>query len=430
MARRKILNSLQARLSLLALALTLLFALLAGGYAYWDSYHESHEFQDDLLRQISHFSENSPNPVVLDDNSDAKIYIQWADSPQSQRRLDLKAPLSEGFHLVREDDDNYRVFVRNTNHGQMMVMQENEYREELAEQSARSSAWPLVILSPLLALLSIWVVRRTMRPLQSLSRQVRARSDLDLTPLPVEALPVEVLTLVEAINQLLRRVDSSIKQQKRFIGDASHELRSPLTALSLQLERLEALPLGPEATALVQSIRANVQRNRALLEQLLSLARAQNDEAKELKTVVVPRIFRQVIADLWPLAERKNLDIGMLEDSRGALLANETEIYLLVKTLVDNAIKYAPEGAQIDLAVRETPGRVVLSVEDSGPGIPAEERARVLEPFYRILGSGQPGSGLGLAIAQTVAGHYRGEIRLLDAENFPSGLRVEVIFRR
>ena len=82
------------------------------------------------------------------------------------------------------------------------------------------------------------------------------------------------------------------------------------------------------------------------------------------------------------------------------------------------------------MAVRETPGRVVLSVEDSGPGIPAEERARVLEPFYRILGSGQPGSGLGLAIAQTVAGHYRGEIRLLDAENFPSGLRVEVIFRR
>lgn len=162
-----------------------------------------------------------------------------------------------------------------------------------------------------------------------------------------------------------------------------------MTALSLQAERLNEQPLPTEAKTQLSQLQQDIRRSRDLLEQLFSLARIQNRTQNSLQAVSIQSIFTKVIEDLYPLAEQKAQDIGVTSSEDVELQANDTDLYLLIKTLADNAIRYTPAGSQIDLSVQQTADNVILCVEDNGNGIPAAERQRVLEPFYRILGSDQ-----------------------------------------
>lgn len=143
-------------------------------------------------------------------------------------------------------------------------------------------------------------------------------------------------------------------------------------------------------------------------------------------SVAVQPILRRVIEDLLPLADAKNHDIGVISSENPSILANELDIYTLIKTLVDNAIRYTPNGSQIDLSAQIQNNKLLICIEDNGNGIPQSERERVLNPFYRILGSGETGTGLGLSIADTIAKHYGGNIMLKSSLHFETGLRVEV----
>ena len=277
---------------------------------------------------------------------------------------------------------------------------------------------------PLMLLLFVWVVRKNMRPIHRLSQAVSQRTEQDLTPLPTQNIPSEVVGFVSAINLLLDKAGRFMQQQKRFIADASHELRSPMTALSLQVENLQQLPLSDEAKAQVAQIQQGIQRNRHLLEQLLSLARLQNTSAAERRWVDVNAVFRQVIEAVLPLAADK--DIGVVSSSNVNVMGEEMDFYLLIKTLVDNAVSYTPAGSQIDLSVEETENAWLIHVEDNGCGISAAERERVLEPFYRILGTRQQGSGLGLSIAQEIVRKYHGSLQLCDSRHFEHGLWVRI----
>lgn len=199
-----------------------------------------------------------------------------------------------------------------------------------------------------------------------------------------------------------------------------------MTALSLQAERLNEQPLPTEAKTQLSQLQQGIRRSRDLLEQLLSLARIQNRTQNSLQAVSIQSIFTKVIEDLYPLAEQKAQDIAVTSSEDVELQANDTDLYLLIKTLADNAIRYTPAGTQIDLSVQQTADNVILCVEDNGNCIPAAERQRVLEPFYRILGSDQQGSGLGLAIATNIVQNYHGSIQLSDSTHFESGLLVTV----
>lgn len=219
-------------------------------------------------------------------------------------------------------------------------------------------------------------------------------------------------------------------QQKRFIADAAHELRSPMTALSLQAERLKNQNMPAEAKSQVLQLNQGIRRSCNLLEQLLSFARSQNKEHKHQGMLNLHTIFNRVIEDLYPLVEQKNQDIGVISTGNPTFYANETDAYLLIKTLVDNAIRYTPEGSQIDLSAVEHDDVLEIFVEDNGKGIPEEERERVLDPFYRILGSDEQGSGLGLAITHQIVQNYGGELQLLDSPHFESGLMVKILFKK
>lgn len=363
------------------------------------------------------------------------------------RCLPLPATLKNGFHAFQHQNLEYRVYVhRLRDDSRIAVSQETRIRDQIARQSALYATLPLLLLVPVLLAVMLMLIRLMLRPLAELSRTVDARQEHDLKPLPKTDLPTELQPFVNAINGLLGRTGAAMESQRRFVADAAHELRSPLAALSLQAERLHAAPMSSEATERLETLQAGIRRSRHLLEQLLLLARAQNARwgqgqaaataASAPAAVAVLPVMRRVLEDLLPLADQKGLNLGISAapgatqdaeaDERIRVSADEMALYTLLRNLADNAIRYTPAGGQIDLWVDRRGAEVVMAVQDDGPGIPAEERARVVDPFYRVLGTGESGSGLGLSIVDTLVGNLKGRLRLDDAEGHAHGLRAEV----
>ena len=423
-------QSLQVRISIALILMFLPLSIIAGAFSYYQTYHEAEELQDDLLRQTAAYI----NPKTTDYTqigSENHILIQTFGQEDT---VPLSNTLGEGFHTIKggvdddddDDDDEYRAYIHQTPQGKIAVLQETEYRDDLAATAAYQSVLPLLIALPLMILLTVWITYRAMRPVKTLSASLGQRRSDDLSPLDGEGVPSEIQGFVTAINQLLQRTGENIRRQQRFIADAAHELRSPLTALSLQAERLTKLPQSDEAREQTGLILQSIQRNRHLLEQLLTHARAQGSETqRNLTDISLQAQFRSVLQELMPLALNKQQDIGVAVENDLRIRADDTEIYTLIKTFTDNAIRYTPAGGRIDIGFSETPTTLTIWVEDDGPGIPAAERSRVTDAFYRILGTEQQGTGLGLSIADAIAKRYGGKLILADSRNFAHGLLIQ-----
>lgn len=419
-------QSLQVKISLALICMLLPLSILAGIFSYYDTYHETQEVQDDLLRQVANYLD----PSDADDenhslDNDNKISVQFPNTPNPI--VSLPKQISDGLHTIQADDDDdyYRVYTRNTKQGRIAVMQESDYREELAEMAAVQSILPMLLALPLIILLTVWITHRAMRSVKTLSNDLEQRQINDLSPMDTQDIPSEIQGFVVAINNLLRRTDENVRQQQRFIADAAHELRSPMTALSLQAERLNNMQLSAEAREQSALLQQSIQRNRHLLEQLLSLARVQAPETQRPKTLIsLQNQFRRVLQELMPLALAKGQDIGVAVENDCQIHADDTEIYTLIKTFTDNAIRYTSKGGRIDLGFDETAEYLNIWVEDDGPGIPPSERQRVIDPFYRILGTEQQGTGLGLSIADTIVKRHQGRLKLADSRRFDSGLLI------
>ena len=424
-------QSLQVRISIALILMFLPLSIIAGAFSYYQTYHEAEELQDDLLRQTAAYI----NPKTTDYTqigSENHILIQTFGQEDT---VPLSDTLGEGFHTIKgsvddddddDDDDEYRAYIRQTPQGKIAVLQETEYRDDLAATAAYQSVLPLLIALPLMILLTVWITYRAMRPVKTLSAALGKRRPDDLSPLDGNGVPSEIQGFVTAINQLLQRTGENIRRQQRFIADAAHELRSPLTALSLQAERLTKLPQSDEAREQTGLILQSIQRNRHLLEQLLTHARAQGSETqRNLTDISLQAQFRRVLQELMPLALDKQQDIGVAVENDLRIRADDTEIYTLIKTFTDNAIRYTPAGGRIDIGFSETPTTLAIWVEDDGPGIPAAERSRVTDAFYRILGTEQQGTGLGLSIADAIAKRYGGKLILTDSRNFAHGLLIQ-----
>lgn len=419
-------QSLQVKISIALICMLLPLSILAGIFSYYDTYHETQEVQDDLLRQVANYLD----PSDADDekhslDNDNKISVQFPNTPNPI--VSLPEQISDGLHTIQADDDDdyYRVYTRNTKQGRIAVMQESDYREELAEMAAVQSILPMLLALPLIILLTVWITHRAMRSVKTLSNDLEQRQINDLSPMDTQNIPSEIQGFVVAINNLLQRTDENVRQQQRFIADAAYELRSPMTALSLQAERLNNMQLSAEAREQSALLQQSIQRNRHLLEQLLSLARAQAPETQRPKTLIsLQNQFRRVLQELMPLALAKGQDIGVAVENDCQIHADDTEIYTLIKTFADNAIRYTPKGGRIDLGFDETAEYLNIWVEDDGPGIPPSERQRVIDPFYRILGTEQQGTGLGLSIANTIVKRHQGRLKLADSRRFDSGLLI------
>jgi signal transduction histidine kinase len=415
-------QSLLRRLWLWMTVSVVLVGLSTAALSYFFGYQEANELQDAQLRQIASlvhrwgsFPDSALNPAGADVDKDARIVVQKLGAPVGAHGLQLPPRLADGMHVVQSGGHAWRVFVRQSDQGRIAVAQRTDLRTDAAIDSAQRTLFPLLALIPLLALLSAWVVRQALRPLRRMAQGVDARSESDLHPLPEADVPQEVLPFVRSINRLLQRLQAAMEQQRRFVADAAHELRTPIAVLGMQVDNLTPLQRDPEARERIGALQQGLRRARAVVEQLLSLARSQGEQALQWQTIDPARVVREVISDLLPLAESRQIDLGLDRADPARLQTDPALLYTLLRNAVDNALRYTPEGGRVDLRVIEAGGELVIEVQDSGPGIPPDQLARVFEPFVRLPGSAGEGSGLGLSIIRQIAKRLGGKVTLDNA---------------
>jgi two-component system OmpR family sensor kinase/two-component system sensor histidine kinase QseC len=284
---------------------------------------------------------------------------------------------------------------------------------------------PLAIAAPLVALAVWWLVGLSLAPLRNLVAAVRARGAETLTPLPLAGLPSELAPLGAALNALLARLDASFEAQRAFVADAAHELRSPLTALKLQLDLARRAPDEATRTRALAELAAGTERMRHLIEQLLVLARAEPGGAGSANgDADLSEIARQATADAVPLAASRGMELELDAERPLRVSGDEAALRILLRNLIDNAVRYAGTGGRVQVQVSENADQAVVRVDDSGPGIPPAERARVFDRFYRRDGGDTTGSGLGLAIVRAIADRHGAAVDLSDSPL--GGLRAEL----
>jgi two-component system OmpR family sensor kinase len=442
--KKRLNESVQLKLSFTLSLAILVVAVVAGAFSFMSAFDEAHELQDDVLRQVAQLMDRQrllPTPAAAatrpkDGDEESRVIVQRLGQDNTSSTgvadggsLQLPATLADGLHTLEVGGETFRVLVKTTATGERIaVAQESGFRNEIARDGALRTVLPFLILVPVLLLIVADLVRKMFRPIATLSKEIDQRAEQDLHPVEDSHLPVEVRTFAVAINRLLTRVGQAMDTQRRFVADAAHELRSPLTALSLQAERLAQAELSGSARDRLTVLRQGIERGRSLLDQLLTLAKAQSATEFPKSPVSIQGIYRRVLEDLMPLAEAKHIDIGVEGTQDAQVWVSELDMIAVAKNLVDNAIRNTPEGGRVDLSVGTADGRAVLRIQDNGPGIPLAERDRVFDPFYRSLGSEQIGSGLGLSIVQTIANRIGAEIRLDFAnETRQTGLSVTVL---
>jgi len=403
--------------------------------SYFSALNEAKEIQDGGLKQVAKLIKLDKVSFPLHENSGKKseIIIQPIYSTNHTEHypltdyLQLLNNLPDGFRTLKAGKSNYRVFIfRLPNQERIAVAQSTALRDEAAISGAISTALPMLLLLPILIATAYFLIHNAFKPITLLSDDIQHRDAQDLTPFTFASIPVEVRPLLVAINQLFNKVSQSVETQKRFIADAAHELRTPLTALSLQAERLASTEMTAIAYERLKTLRQGIDRASALLEQLLSLAKAQNSIQQDVKTLSVNHVYINVLENLLPIAEAKGINVGIKSKQDEIVKMSEMDLLSIIKNLVDNAIRYTPNGGQVDLSVLRETNNVILEIEDSGCGIPHAERERVFDAFYRVLGNDSQGSGLGLSIVKTIVNRLGGTISLLDSDNFSSGLKVRV----
>jgi len=351
--------------------------------------------------------------VQVWDGNGVEVYLS-----QPQQRLPQRA--QPGFTTVATDTGEWRVFSTLAGGRVVQVAQPMNLRRELAASMALRTIVPLLGVVPFLALLLWFGIARGLSPLERVAVAVGERSPHALLPLAEAGLPAEVRPLVHALNGLLGRLDRALGAQRAFIADAAHELRSPLTAVHLQAQLAERATSDAERAGALADLRAGLERANHLVEQLLTLAREEPGVSdRPFAPVNLSELARHVLAEYTAIADLHRVDLGMAGgDAKGAdviVNGDAAGLRAMLANLVDNAVRYTPAGGRVDVAVRRERNDAVLAVSDTGPGIPAGERARVFDRFYRVPGTGAAGvagSGLGLAIVKRIAERHDATITL------------------
>ena len=291
-------------------------------------------------------------------------------------------------------------------------------RTELAARTAGRLLLPVLVLLPILGLAGWWVVGRGLEPLGRIAGAVKERSPTALTPVQTSGLPIEIQPLADALNDLLARLDHSFVLQRRFAADAAHELRTPLTALNLQVQLAERAHSDEDRARAFERLRQGIRRATRLVQQLLTMARLDPDAAAATPAAIdLASLVASVVEDLRPLATERAITLqGTAAAGSATVLGSEDALRILFNNLVDNAIRYTPEGGRVTTTVAGGSADVEVIVEDTGPGIPEEERERVFDRFYRGRSTSATGTGLGLAIVSQVAELHRGKVTLEAAE--------------
>lgn len=437
-------HSLRGRLLWFLLAAITMAAIAQAMVAYRSALNDADQIFDYHMQQMAMalrssatLTNKAADTAADPENDDLVVQVWTPDGAQVFRSLS-RAALPQravlGFSNVKANNTTYRIFSVQTSNQTVQVAQDMAVRQRMAGTLALRTVGPIAVMAPVLMLVVWWVVSGSLAPVSRVKRQVAARQADDLSPVSENDLPDEVLPLVQELNLLFGRVRTAFEAQQHFVADAAHELRTPLAALKLQVLSLERAQDDAARSVAVARVTAGIERATRLVEQLLVLARQEGVQHEvTLEPVNLTELVKRTLGDMSGLAQARQIDLGVHHADDVTVAGQSDALLILLRNLVDNAIKYTPSGGTVDIDLRRTegaggkPGRILLCVEDSGPGIEPEERERVFSRFYRVPGSPAGGSGLGLAIIRSIAERHQAVLSLDSSERL-GGLKIKVDF--
>lgn len=336
---------------------------------------------------------------------------------------------------LRIGSDDWVLYTDVSGNGVTQAAQRLSARHETAVESASKIILPMFGLVLFVAALLLFALRRGLAPLDAAARDIAARTAASLSPVQTDGVPAEILPLVGSINGLMARLAQAMNRQRRFLADAAHELRTPVTALRLQLQLLRQARNDIDRTEAMDELQAGIDRSQRLIEKLLQLARAEPDVvARRHEAVDLAELARSVVARMNKKADQQQLDLGAVAKTGLVVEGDPEQLAVLLDNLVENALRYTPAGGAIDVMAEVLDGVPTLRVIDTGPGVPEAERERVFGRFYRgcdaaRLARDAGGSGLGLSIVRAIAELHGVLVTLHDGAGAGGGgLEVRVAF--
>jgi len=425
-------KSLRARLFVGLTAVILLAGCIGGAFTYLWAFDEAIEMQDSILIQIGSLLQNggvksdqSLRGIDVDADVDVTELGAAPHGPAEERRL---WSLQDGLHVASRTGQSARVLLRTRPDGsRFAVTQLTDVRDDIASGMALRTLLPIAALIPCLLLVAALVVAGSLRPVVRLAGDLDARRADNMSPLPLAGTPSELHPFIASINGLLERMKLMMDQQRRFVADAAHELRTPITALSLQAENLDPADLPEQARERLGALKQGMRRTKHLLEQLLALARHEAGPNDEATVVPLDRTAKDLVADLVPDAARKGIDLGFQLIEPIATKGGPVMVATMIRNLLDNAVRFTQQGGRVDVGVYREGNEAVVQIEDTGPGIPSGDIDRIFEPFFRGSRPAEDGTGLGLSIVKRIVDRLGGIVVLENiSDRAPKGLRATV----
>jgi two-component system sensor histidine kinase QseC len=437
--------SLKQRLLLLSITTVTLVWIAATVFTYFDAREEFDEILDSHLAQAAALlvvqaggetDDQEVEHAPLLHKYSLRVAFQVWEEGRILRLHSANAPeqpladREQGFSDKVIAGQRWRVFSTwdNEHRNLIHVAERSEARDELARDIAGNLLEPLWFSLPFLAVL-LWIaVTRGLRPLVKLGDELEQRAPDNLAPLNAGTTPREVTPLVERLNKLFARIESSMQKERRFTADAAHELRTPVAGIKAQAQVARNATSEAERIHALDNAILGCDRAAHLIEQLLTLARIDTlgDEASQPCRLRV--LAAEVIATIVPTALAQQVQLELEEGEDTVVSGAPALLRILLRNLIDNAVKHTPAGTVVRIGIGKEAGEICLSVTDNGPGIPAEELKRVSERFYRPAGTQASGSGLGLSIVKRIAEIHGASVQI-DAVTGASGLRVQVTFK-
>ena len=405
------------------------------------SLNEENGFLDDQLRQIALSVGDTPSAagessqIIAGADPDDHVIVHILDNNlttirNSDPSIEIPVETVTGFYDHVNAGVQWRTFTLIAEQRVVQVSQQTELRTAAAFSSMLNTILPIALLIPLSWIFVGWVVRRLLRPLQSLAADLLARKTGSNVKLNSKSIPSEVTPLVDAMNSLLDRQHELLEFRQRFISDAAHQLRTPLTALTLQMENLKRAVGGKTGATLLRHMEQGLGRMSGLLSQLLKLARAEDPHLKmEAGIVELDDACRASLVDVYDMATAKKIDIGITADAKVLVRGDRLDLIMLIGNLLDNAIRYTPARGKVDVEILDVGNEAIVNVKDTGPGIPKDALSLVFNRFYRNAPPKTEGSGLGLSIVAALAARNGAEVNLQNRTD-RSGLIASVKFTR
>jgi two-component system OmpR family sensor kinase len=423
-------TSLRARLFVGLTAVILLTGCVGAVFSYFWAFDEAIEMQDSVLIQIGGLlhngSVNGDRTLRGVDAEAAVDVVELGTALPGGAAEEQLWSLQDGLHVAPVAGQSKRVLLRTRpDRSRFAVLQPTDVRDDIAGNMALRTLLPIAALIPCLLLVIALVIARSLRPMIRLADDIDVRRGDDMKPLPLVGAPSELRPFIASINGLLERMKSLMDRQRRFIADAAHELRTPITALGLQAENLAHIDLPETERERLAALRDGMARTKHLLEQLLALARHEADKACEAAVVSLDGIVKDLVADLQPEAERKGIDLGFELIEPVAARGEPIMVTTMARNLVDNAVRFTPSGGRVDIRVYREGGEAVLQITDNGPGIPPGDIEQIFEPFFRGSQPTEDGTGLGLSIVKRIVHQLGGSVVLENICSPPlTGLRA------